>query len=564
MLIGPVTVQQGDAAVPPFSKVDNVSLTNLVYGAVSDDNYLQDVQSSGSDFSVPIKQSDPVCKQPLGYAPAPLPVYMDYDSFILPDEMLTAVPTKYTNDEYSQPMSMKYAELYSVPTPSKFPDLYTNGQYYDEAFFPVDTPNVIPNPIPMADFKQQALPENKSDNQNGNPELDYLFSEAGDLDLGSFLSLPAPANKEAGVSFNGDSDPFNLFGFQPSLEELDLLGSAVLDTNMPDDIHYWNGIQKDSSPKEAQAIADPVITSHPSHQDDNTASARSSPATFEQPFLPAQLEGFCDNLSPMSIPEDTTVPSNSPARSENWEKGLRDLFERTFDMSDIEGDYMLPPPNKRQEDNNRHWDFERKPHFSPLSPKKESSPSPHAPMKTPSPPLRKQPDDKHKSKTKGKPTLLFGKDEGEIIHKLLAANNKPITRDKLITIPVEEFNKLLDAAKLTEIEVAFMKEWRRRGKNKAAAQVARKRKREEVSGLDEEVEIMRQQKIELEKRYNQLQSIIKSLKERSTSAEDKLYKKQSETMMEPVSRDTHLIHVTDDDKLVLIPKISSKIIVVNS
>ena len=88
----------------------------------------------------------------------------------------------------------------------------------------------------------------------------------------------------------------------------------------------------------------------------------------------------------------------------------------------------------------------------------------------------------------------------------------PITRDTLITIPVEEFNQLLEQAELTEIEVAFMKEWRRRGKNKAAAQVARKRKREEVSDLDREVQDMRQQKNELEQKYNRLRSLSGNLR----------------------------------------------------
>ena len=165
---------------------------------------------------------------------------------------------------------------------------------------------------------------------------------------------------------------------------------------------------------------------------------------------------------------------------------------------------------------------------------------------------------------KSKPTLLFGKHEGEIIHKLLAPNIQsqkyPITRDTLITIPVEEFNQLLEQAELTEIEVAFMKEWRRRGKNKAAAQVARKRKREEVSDLDREVQDMRQQKNELEQKYNRLRSLVESLKKRTLAAEDKLFKKHHQSV-QSVSRSSHLLHVTDDKKLLFVPRDSSNILV---
>ena len=162
---------------------------------------------------------------------------------------------------------------------------------------------------------------------------------------------------------------------------------------------------------------------------------------------------------------------------------------------------------------------------------------------------------------------MFGKHEDEIIHKLLVPDlstpSKPITRDKLVSMPVEEFNHLLELAQLNDIEIAFMKEWRRRGKNKTAAQIARKRKREEVGDLESEVEAMRQQKAELQARYDQLRSQIKSLKERSLAAESRVYKQYSKSSGRSVSRDTHLIHVAHGNKLLLVPKISSQIISVN-
>ena len=211
--------------------------------------------------------------------------------------------------------------------------------------------------------------------------------------------------------------------------------------------------------------------------------------------------------------------------------------------------------------------MEKTPPLTPATSEYVDSPSPHTEAVVPSPPLQEHPQEKG-PKTKLKPPLLFGKHEGEIIHKLLAVSRstkrKPITRDKLITIAVEEFNQLLEEAHLSEIEVAFMKEWRRRGKNKAAAQVARKRKREEVSGLDEEVQKMRQQKEELQKRYNHLRSLVESLKKRSSIAEDKLFQKQSQVSREPITRNTHHIHVTDDDKLLLIPRTSSKVLLVKN
>lgn len=495
-------------------------------------------------------------KESYSYAPDPksLPVYMEYENMILPGEFPTSVPTK------CDAKSMKYSELYSVPTSVQYPELFTNPSQYEEPFFPVDIPDVIPNPTPAADFKQQALLESKQQAASNNSDsfgngsgMEYLFSD-NDLDLSSLLAMPAPANQEAEMSFS--NDPFNLLGFQPTLEGLDLFDPSVLDTAMPDGIHYWNGLEKEGS---RQAITDPVIDhSYEVLPEQNKCEEDTA-------LLPESNQQMSPINSELSFEsEDCSMSSaKSPTVPESWEKGLRDLFEKTFDMSDIEDDYMLPPPNKRQDCQERG--LEKKPQL-PSPPLVENTNTPPKVSRNTSPQSTSM---KNKSKSsKQKPTLMFGKHEGEIIHKLLLANDnthrKPITRDKLITIPVEEFNQLLDEAKLSEIEVAFMKEWRRRGKNKAAAQVARKRKREEVCGLDEEVEKMRQQKVELEKRCGQLQSLIKSFRERSKAAEDKLFQNQSQRLMETVSRDTHLIHVVDNDKLLLIPRISSKILVVNS
>lgn len=517
-------------------------------------------------FNVPLKQPIPVPTSKHSYLPpdALLPAYMDIENLMLTSEFPAPLPTKYDGN-LPQPMSMKYAELCSVPKSSQYPELYMGPCQYDEALYPVDTPNVIPNLGPAADFKQQAEVESNASSKCGSgSEMDYQFSDTDDLDLCSLLALPAPANKETFTQ-----DPFNQYGFQPSLEELGLLDPAVLDSSMLDGIHYWNGFQKDSDNDHPnQAVSDPVIAGSYGFPVEN--KSENAFHTLESILL---LEGS-QAMSPVNsvMSEDSMVPSSSPAK---WEKGLRDLFEQTFDMSDIEGDYMIPPPNKRQEapSNSQYWALDKKPNLSPPSPPPSpvkplvASPLQTEPMSS-SPAPQEHDSVKHKGKNKPKPTLLFGKHEGEIIRKLLVTNDnarsKPITRDKLITIPVEEFNQLLEEAQLTEIEVAFMKEWRRRGKNKAAAQVARKRKREEVSGLDKEVEKMRQQKVELENKYDHLRSFVESLKERSMAAEDRLFQEQSENLMEPVSRNTHLIHVTDDDKLLLIPKISSKILVMNS
>jgi len=107
-----------------------------------------------------------------------------------------------------------------------------------------------------------------------------------------------------------------------------------------------------------------------------------------------------------------------------------------------------------------------------------------------------------------------------------------------------------------------MKEWRRRGKNKAAAQIARKRKRDELSELDVEVEELRRQRVELQLKYDRLRSQIATLKKSTMAKEDLVYQRYSKEHGTPVSRETHLIHVVDGNKVMLVPRISSQILLV--
>lgn len=493
------------------------------------------------------------------------PIYLEYADFMPAESPII-------------PVSMKYAELYSVPKNAKYPELCVIPGQYDEALFPVDTPNTIPTPSLAADFKQIAHPAGKTNATNARHGNVY----EGDLDLSSLLSLSAPANDDSDNFCLFNNDPLNMFGMQPSPDNFELMQPTSMDSGVPDGIHYWNGLQKDTVPTQPDTAADLFMSSFYGVPFEDKANIirtmpmdtipMGSPAISDDTLLTMQLENGCDASPKTDLPSpmsaDSMVPSNSPP--DKWRHNLRDLFEQTFDPSDL-GEYMLPPPNKRQEYSppNTLYGPPSKHGVSsptPLSPM-EDSPSPESIVSTPSLPHDQSVKKTKSSKEKPKHILLFGKDEGEIIHKLLTAEStlpkKPLTRDKLITMPVEEFNQLLEEAVITEIEVAFMKEWRRRGKNKAAAQVARKRKREEVSGLDEEVHMLRQQKVELEKKYDRLRSRVESLKERSLAAEDALFQKQSKVLMEPISRSSHRIHIVDDDKLLLIPRVSSKILLVN-
>ncbi|XP_023831435.1 endoplasmic reticulum membrane sensor NFE2L1 isoform X2 [Salvelinus sp. IW2-2015] len=73
----------------------------------------------------------------------------------------------------------------------------------------------------------------------------------------------------------------------------------------------------------------------------------------------------------------------------------------------------------------------------------------------------------------------------------------PFSAAEIVSMPVEEFLELLEGHGLSPAQVAFLRDIRRRGKNKLAAQNCRKRKLDAITGLQEEVERLQAQRSRL-------------------------------------------------------------------
>ena len=66
----------------------------------------------------------------------------------------------------------------------------------------------------------------------------------------------------------------------------------------------------------------------------------------------------------------------------------------------------------------------------------------------------------------------------------------PFTVDQIVGSPVEEFNDMLTRHKLTDTQLQLIRDIRRRGKNKVAAQNCRKRKMDVICTLEDEMTTM--------------------------------------------------------------------------
>lgn len=81
--------------------------------------------------------------------------------------------------------------------------------------------------------------------------------------------------------------------------------------------------------------------------------------------------------------------------------------------------------------------------------------------------------------------------------KRARALNVPITVSDIINLPMDEFNERLSKYDLNDNQLGLIRDIRRRGKNKVAAQNCRKRKLDQINSLSDEVREMRTRKMRL-------------------------------------------------------------------
>ena len=463
----------------------------------------------------------------------------------------------------------KYADLFCVPP--QHSNLYSFEP--GVPVYPLDT--VIPSyplPFPQKSLKADSLPAAQAPKSPG-AELESLLLGKPDDDLLSLLSFPTITN--ADPPGEEEMADFAIPSFSSALFDLFPMVDDQQTKNSPDAEEVRDPQQPSDFPN--MQLCEPLTQEE--------ASLWMPPSTLSS-SLSMQLTSL-PNTSPVDPDPSLPVPSSSPPHSNDPPQSNAPLTagEATGSLSVEEQmnflngtfDYenLFPSAKKIPEFSSSHPEALSPASFMHISP----PPTPHSStptLHTSSPPTPQTPETDAKpdlassvATEKSKPAvLLFGKHEDEILIKLLrpimasGSRSQPVTKEKLVSMPVEEFNRLLEAAKLEEIDVAFMKEWRRRGKNKTAAMVARKRKRDELSDLDEEVAQLRKQKGGLQAQCDQLRVNISALKERTRHAEDRVYQRYSrQNGGVKVSRETHVIHIDHSSQVLLAPRPQQMIVV---
>ena len=90
----------------------------------------------------------------------------------------------------------------------------------------------------------------------------------------------------------------------------------------------------------------------------------------------------------------------------------------------------------------------------------------------------------------------------------------PFSVDQIVSTPVEEFNDMLTRHKLTEPQLQLIRDIRRRGKNKVAAQNCRKRKMDVICTLEDEMTNLEQMRDKLLRERHMIDKQTRDMKDK--------------------------------------------------
>ncbi|XP_041899017.1 nuclear factor erythroid 2-related factor 3 isoform X1 [Corvus kubaryi] len=130
----------------------------------------------------------------------------------------------------------------------------------------------------------------------------------------------------------------------------------------------------------------------------------------------------------------------------------------------------------------------------------------------------------------------------------------PFSDDEIVSMSVDSFNTLLAKNQLTETQVSLLRDIRRRGKNKVAAQKCHKRKLNAILNLEEDVCNLQTQKESLKKEHSQCSKSINQIKQKLNNLYHDIFSRLRDDQGRPVNPRQYVIHCSSNGSVLIIPK----------
>lgn len=129
----------------------------------------------------------------------------------------------------------------------------------------------------------------------------------------------------------------------------------------------------------------------------------------------------------------------------------------------------------------------------------------------------------------------------------------PFQMEKIINLPVDDFNELLTQYTLTDTQLALVRDIRRRGKNKVAAQNCRKRKLESIIHLERELQQLQAQREHLAQQRAEFKRSLAFIQCHLTGLYSEVFSHLRDEDGQPYSIDEYALQQTPDGKMYLVP-----------
>uniref|UniRef100_A0A8C8S8S8 Nuclear factor, erythroid 2 n=1 Tax=Pelusios castaneus TaxID=367368 RepID=A0A8C8S8S8_9SAUR len=130
----------------------------------------------------------------------------------------------------------------------------------------------------------------------------------------------------------------------------------------------------------------------------------------------------------------------------------------------------------------------------------------------------------------------------------------PFPTEKIVNLPVDDFNELVSKYQLTEPQLALIRDIRRRGKNKVAAQNCRKRKLENIVQLEQDLEQLGRERQRLLRDRGEVDKTLGLMKQKLGQLYREVFLMLRDEAGNPYSPDEYSLQLTTEGGVFLVPR----------
>ncbi|KAG9338608.1 hypothetical protein JZ751_025446 [Albula glossodonta] len=136
----------------------------------------------------------------------------------------------------------------------------------------------------------------------------------------------------------------------------------------------------------------------------------------------------------------------------------------------------------------------------------------------------------------------------------------PFTVEMIINLPVDDFNEMMSKQQLNEAQLALVRDIRRRGKNKVAAQNCRKRKMENIVGLEYELDSLKEERERLLREHTETGTSLRQMKQQLSTLYLEVFSLLRDEEGKPYSPSEYSLQQTSDGSVFLVPRVKKTLI----